>query len=426
MFKKALLVFLSLFLMAGVALATEYDFQIYDINPRIPDSTDFRISFGSLNNNDLIIGFYRLRGGTPSDWKSWWYNYKTDQLGTYDLGEAGLGFNNLNEIIGSTKDYNIDTTYVTTLPNIHPIDRNDNGEYLGTTVPNSWIWKDGIFIRYIHHPLSISTAAYDMNNHKQVVGNYTPSPSGYNTGYIYDYDTDSFESIPFPGNDVWLHAINNNGIAAGWLRTLRVGIVHKDGITETVDIPGFDSTRIYGINDANIIAGVATADGKWFVFTGTPIHRYNITVSSPGIGNGGYTDFDGTHTVIGGTEITITAHPDAEYEFGGWVGVPAGQENDNPITLTVDSNLTIIAMFGVVPVDITVEIEPFLFYMNTSKSDLINIKSKFSADVPFIDGEVITTDITIILRDKGINGGDLILNSTIEPVVKDNGKLLKN
>jgi len=74
------------------------------------------------------------------------------------------------------------------------------------------------------------------------------------------------------------------------------------------------------------------------------IRQYALTISAV---TGGTTDPTlGTHTYDTGTEVSITATPDANYRFSGWTGdVPSGHENDNPVTITMDSDKSINANF---------------------------------------------------------------------------------
>jgi len=65
------------------------------------------------------------------------------------------------------------------------------------------------------------------------------------------------------------------------------------------------------------------------------------------ITTGGTTDPEpGTYTYDSGTEVIIEAIPESGYRFSGWTGdVPSGQENDNPITITMDSDKSVTANF---------------------------------------------------------------------------------
>lgn len=72
---------------------------------------------------------------------------------------------------------------------------------------------------------------------------------------------------------------------------------------------------------------------------------YTLSIST---GSGGTTDpAPGTYTYDPGTEVSINAIPDSEYEFSEWTGnVPQGHENDNPVTITMDSDMSITANFN--------------------------------------------------------------------------------
>ena len=69
-----------------------------------------------------------------------------------------------------------------------------------------------------------------------------------------------------------------------------------------------------------------------------------LTISA---GTGGTTDpASGTHNYDEGTDVPITATPDTNYRFSGWTGdVPSGHENDNSITITMDSDKSVTANF---------------------------------------------------------------------------------
>jgi uncharacterized repeat protein (TIGR02543 family) len=72
--------------------------------------------------------------------------------------------------------------------------------------------------------------------------------------------------------------------------------------------------------------------------------RYTLAIAS---GNGGTTNpAPGSYTYDSGTEVQITASPNADYRFSGWTGdAPQGHQNDNPIKISMDSNKSITANF---------------------------------------------------------------------------------
>jgi len=64
-------------------------------------------------------------------------------------------------------------------------------------------------------------------------------------------------------------------------------------------------------------------------------------------GTGGTTEpSHGSYTYDCGTQVEISANPDSGYTFSNWSGnVPSGYENDNPLTITMDSDKSITANF---------------------------------------------------------------------------------
>jgi hypothetical protein len=72
--------------------------------------------------------------------------------------------------------------------------------------------------------------------------------------------------------------------------------------------------------------------------------EYTLTIAA---GTGGTTDpAPGDYIYDEGTQVDVTATPDNGYRFDGWTGdVPAGHENDNPVSITMDSDKSITANF---------------------------------------------------------------------------------
>jgi hypothetical protein len=71
---------------------------------------------------------------------------------------------------------------------------------------------------------------------------------------------------------------------------------------------------------------------------------YTLTIAA---GTGGTTDpAVGGHDYPDGTPVDVTAYPDGAYAFNGWSGdVPSGHEMDNPVTIDMDSDKSIMANF---------------------------------------------------------------------------------
>lgn len=88
-----------------------------------------------------------------------------------------------------------------------------------------------------------------------------------------------------------------------------------------------------------------SSNGEWDAFLSKISSYVTLTISTS---TGGTTDpSPGDYTYDKGTEVTITASPDTNYDFSHWTGdVPSGHENDNPVTVTMDEDKSIIANFS--------------------------------------------------------------------------------
>jgi hypothetical protein len=75
------------------------------------------------------------------------------------------------------------------------------------------------------------------------------------------------------------------------------------------------------------------------------IIQYTLDISA---GLGGTTDpSPGVYGYDSGASVDIEAIPDSGYKFSNWTGgIPTGQEIDNPITIAIDGNKTIMASFS--------------------------------------------------------------------------------
>ena len=82
-------------------------------------------------------------------------------------------------------------------------------------------------------------------------------------------------------------------------------------------------------------------------------YKYTLNIAA---GTGGTIDpSPGTHTFCEETEVPIEAIPYADYGFSHWSGdIPQGYENDNPLTITVDSDKSIKANFVQLKCELTV------------------------------------------------------------------------
>jgi hypothetical protein len=97
---------------------------------------------------------------------------------------------------------------------------------------------------------------------------------------------------------------------------------------------------------ASVAAIILVAGGAFVFLNYMQTPTYTVTVTNLGNGkvllgaSGGYAT---TIQVSSGTKITLTAVPDLGYQFNGWVGDFASSVN--PLTLTVDKDLKLNAVF---------------------------------------------------------------------------------
>lgn len=96
------------------------------------------------------------------------------------------------------------------------------------------------------------------------------------------------------------------------------------------------------------ISGSATSLTMTVTNSGTLtwLWQTNVQLTRSESGPGGVTgDSDGYYNL--GSSVNLTATPDAGYRFAGWSGdVPAGQTNENPLTLTMDRKRNVTANFS--------------------------------------------------------------------------------
>ena len=80
-----------------------------------------------------------------------------------------------------------------------------------------------------------------------------------------------------------------------------------------------------------------------------PVIQYTLTVSAQ---SGGSVSNEGGSYVQGST-FSVTATPDSNYEFTGWTGI---ESSENPLSINVNSNLTLQANFKKKTYPLTVNI----------------------------------------------------------------------
>lgn len=104
-----------------------------------------------------------------------------------------------------------------------------------------------------------------------------------------------------------------------------------NGDTESIDDVDSNSTKIEMLEDYEITAEFAPVE-----------HELEIKVEGEGITE----PEEGTHIYEHGEEVTITADPDEGWAFTNWTGnVPEGEEEENTITVIMDNDKEITAVF---------------------------------------------------------------------------------
>lgn len=168
--------------------------------------------------------------------------------------------------------------------------------------------------------------------------------TGISNGYNNDY-SDMYGSWTNSGNN-----INEDPLFVGGdnYQLQDISPCIDAGDNSAPELPEFDFVGSLRIIDGD-------GDGTAIVDMGAYEYViYNLTIETS---TGGTTDpSPAIYSHLGGTEVTITAWPDDNYRFSGWAGdVPLSQENDNPITITMDSDKSITANFTATPPEETGE-----------------------------------------------------------------------
>jgi len=119
----------------------------------------------------------------------------------------------------------------------------------------------------------------------------------------------------------------------------------SDATTSATSITPADSTAIP--QDTIVTPSDTDLDTQPSDLTSTLLctaPKYTLTTAT---GTGGTTDpVPGTNSYYKNTDVQVEAIPDNDYRFDEWTGdVPAGDENDNPVTITMDEDKSITANF---------------------------------------------------------------------------------
>lgn len=154
------------------------------------------------------------------------------------------------------------------------------------------------------YPGALSTAAWDINDAGDVVGNILLEGSSRLSGFQYYADGSVSMPIVFPGSDVtntMVFAINNEGTIAGSYvdSTGSHGFFFSGGVYTSYDHPdGVFGTFINGINDAGDFVGTYSPESgvsRDFASVGGQLH----SVTLPGVQFPRATDINNHGDIVG-------------------------------------------------------------------------------------------------------------------------------
>lgn len=199
---------------------------------------------------------------------------------------------------------------------------------------------------------------------------------------------------------------------------------------KTIEVPiindtenELDETFNVNITSINGNAIIIDSQGVGTIFDDDDVPYYTLTVSSPGQGNGGYTDQDGTTSLAENTEVTITATAEMGYTFTEWIVDGNSVGTDNPLIITLTADTQVTALFDLTPINVIIEAEPFFLYIDKHKKDILKLKIDENLNLP-VEANL-EFEYQIVIKGKGKNGGDLIVKGDFIPEMKNN-KVLQN
>jgi hypothetical protein len=114
----------------------------------------------------------------------------------------------------------------------------------------------------------------------------------------------------------------------------------------------------------------ATFEDATFEYVWLP--NYTLTIEATA---GGTTDpTEGSYSYIAGTNVTVAASPSAGYNFGRWL-LDGASKTDNPITVTMDANHTLQAVFEDVtpPTIVKARRDPSVSIVPENKTVLVSV-----------------------------------------------------
>jgi len=208
-----------------------------------------------------------------------------------------------------------------------------NTDSFGAGIEDIWILKlnpDGTTIEWQH--------SYGGSNNERAYSIQQTSDEG----YIVAGQTYSFEAINAgPGDFLILKLYSDGDIDSS---CELIGSSNAT-ITDTSSFVLPENTDILpqhtDVIPLDTICSIQDTDATFYTICGQPI----LTISAT---TGGTTDpSPGTYTHDSGIQVSVQAIPNSGYQFSGWSGDVSGMTN--PITITMDSDKSVIANFEAIP-----------------------------------------------------------------------------
>ncbi len=142
------------------------------------------------------------------------------------------------------------------------------------------------------------------------------------------------------------------------------------------------------------------SDVWYFTTMSEPSNYYTLSLSVSPEGAGSIEKTPDLDQYPEGTTVTLTAIPNSGYIFDHWSGDVSGSEN--PVTVVMNSNKTITAVF---------EVQPEISFSVDDNDDTITVTSVSPSGISWDDIEIYCyndTDSTYIDMDGEVNAGDVI------------------
>ena len=309
------------------------------------------------------------QGPSHTEWAVWIYNHTAWPSRIADNHAFRL-FINISEGVAagySASDYIVSTNNggIATYTGLQAWDAANNIYFTEVTLsPSVFLWPGGqgesrkeVQMR-IRLPYDAPASAWDPSNDYsyQGVGSglaKTPNIPLYVDGQLaFGEEPGASEPVDVSGVTLTPAAIE---LSLGQTATLTATVTPSNASNKAVSWSSSD-TDVATVSASGVVTAqgegsatitVTTADGGYtdtstITVTDDPIEQYTVTTSVVGSGTVSLSPAGGTYDA--GTVVTLTASASSGYQFDGWSG--SVSSTANPLSVTVNSNLSITATFS--------------------------------------------------------------------------------